>query len=123
MSKVLIYVSGGNIQWTAGDPDLQITIVDADNESVDTGEPDTCVPEDEEFDDYLDDHTKFEISRYELHGEVDFELRKIYREIGIDTPSNHEQVRKFVYEDVIETSDDQTSQDIRIAFRRFIESE
>ena len=70
MSKVLIYVSGGNIQWTAGDPDLQITIVDADNESVSTGEPDTCVPEHEEFDDYLDDDTKAEIERYGLSAKM-----------------------------------------------------
>lgn len=123
MSKVMIYVSGGNVQWTAGDPGLQITIVDADNESVDTREePNTCVPEDKDFDDYLDDDTKLEISQYQLRGEIDFLLRMMYMDAGIGVPSNHEQACKFVYNDVIETSDRQTSEDIKIAYRRWIES-
>ena len=56
---------------------------------------------------------------------VDFiktELTYIYLSIGIDMPSNNEEIINYIMADVSETADDNfTSEDIRIAFRRFIE--
>lgn len=53
---------------------------------------------------------------------VKTELTYIYLSIGIDTPSNNEEIINYIMADVSETADDNfTSEDIRIAFRRFIE--
>ncbi len=55
--------------------------------------------------------------------EVDFQLLEIYRRIGIDKPSNHEDIIQFVSEDVESCADAEfTSEDIRIGFRRLIET-
>ena len=43
--------------------------------------------------------------------------------IGMDTPSNFETILEFVYEDILETADDDFSYgDVVIAFRRWIEN-
>lgn len=55
--------------------------------------------------------------------EVDLQLLEIYRRIGIDKPSNHEDIIQFVSEDVEACADDEfTSEDIKIGFRRLIET-
>lgn len=55
--------------------------------------------------------------------EVDFKLFEIYKRIGIDKPSNHEDIIQFVSEDVDACSDeDFSSEDVLIAFRRMIET-
>jgi hypothetical protein len=51
-------------------------------------------------------------------------LLDLYMSIGMDRPSNHEDIREFVIDDVNETADpeDWHSGDVAIAFRRWIES-
>ena len=51
-------------------------------------------------------------------------LIDIYSSIGIDIPSNYEDIVQFCYEDVCETADENNwhSGDVAIAFRRWIES-
>jgi hypothetical protein len=48
----------------------------------------------------------------------------MFDRIGIQTPSNYEDIVQFCYEDVCETADpiDWNNDDVLIAFRRFIES-
>ena len=55
---------------------------------------------------------------------IDFVLRGLYLNNSFDVPSNHEQILEFVINDIKETADpvDWNNEDIRIAFRRFIES-
>ena len=56
-------------------------------------------------------------------GEVNSILFQIYNGIGIDKPSNHDAILEFVYDDINETAHETewTTQDVSIAFRRFIE--
>lgn len=51
-------------------------------------------------------------------------LRDVYPVIGMDKPSNHDELVEFIVEDVKETADPEEyhSGDFAIAFRRFIES-
>ena len=51
-------------------------------------------------------------------------LSEIYPKIGIDTPENHEEIVKFISDDVKETADKENyhSGDVSIGFRRFLES-
>lgn len=51
-------------------------------------------------------------------------LTEIYINIGIDQPSNNDEILDFVVDDVNETADanDWHSGDVAIAFRRWIES-
>lgn len=48
----------------------------------------------------------------------------IFDRIGIDTPSNFDEIADFIYNDVNETADpiDWHDGDVAIAFRRWIES-
>ena len=48
----------------------------------------------------------------------------IFDRIGIDTPSNFDEIAEFIYDDVNETADptEWHSGDVAIAFRRWIES-
>ena len=56
---------------------------------------------------------------------IDNFLRQIYLQIGMDAPSNHDEILEFVVEDVKETADpeDWHDGDVTIAFRRWIESQ
>lgn len=49
----------------------------------------------------------------------------IFDRIGIDTPSNFDEIVEFIYDDVNETADpiNWHDGDVAIAFRRWIESE
>lgn len=51
-------------------------------------------------------------------------LIDLFDRINIDMPSNFDEIRDFVYEDVCETADpkDWHDGDVAIAFRRWIES-
>jgi hypothetical protein len=54
---------------------------------------------------------------------LEFNLRWIYGAIGIDVPENHDEILNFVIADIEDTADESyTSEDIRIAFRRFLET-
>ena len=59
-----------------------------------------------------------------MRKEISNLLTQIYLRIGIDQPSNHDQILDFIVNDVKETADPVvwTSEDVNIAFRRFIES-
>ena len=54
---------------------------------------------------------------------IELILFDIYTRIGIDTPSNHNDILQYCYEDVCECADpkDWHSGDVAIAFRRWIE--
>jgi len=60
----------------------------------------------------------------EITTEVDSQLMSIYSQIGIDKPSNHEDIIQFVSEDVEASTNAEefTSEDVKIAFRRLIET-
>jgi hypothetical protein len=48
----------------------------------------------------------------------------IYNRIGIDKPTNHDDIVKFITEDVEAAADeDFTSADVEIGFRRFLEKD
>jgi hypothetical protein len=54
---------------------------------------------------------------------LEFQLRWIYGAIGIDVPDNHDEILQFVIKDLEDCADDDyTSEDIRIAFRRFLQT-
>ena len=57
--------------------------------------------------------------------EVERMLIDIYTKIGIDIPSNHEDITQFCFEDVCETADPDNwhDGDVAIAFRRWIEQD
>ena len=63
------------------------------------------------------------------HVEKRDEIEKIFIDqmavFGIDLPENYEEIVQFIYEDVCETADpvNWTSEDVRIGFRRWIESQ
>ena len=56
--------------------------------------------------------------------EVTSQLIDLFDRIGIDMPSNFDEILEFVYNDVDETADKENwhSGDVAIAFRRWIES-
>lgn len=56
--------------------------------------------------------------------DIEIQLFQIYRWIGIDKPSNHEEILSYVHEDVATSADQKHwhSGDVAIAFRRWIES-
>ena len=60
----------------------------------------------------------------EITTEVDSQLMSIYSQIGIDKPSNHEDIIQFVSEDIEASTNagEFTSEDVKIAFRRLIET-
>lgn len=72
-----------------------------------------------ETDDYLTDMT-VESKRAEITASV----IDIFDRIGIETPSNLEDITQFVFEDVCDTADgdDWNNDDVAIGFRRWIES-
>jgi hypothetical protein len=55
---------------------------------------------------------------------IEDQLIRLYVSMGIDTPINHDSIVAFVYDDIIESGvlESQTSEDVRIAFRRYLES-
>ena len=61
----------------------------------------------------------------EFLNEIDYLVRDIWLRIGIDKPANHDEIVKFVAEDVLTVADPVhwTSGDIDIAFRRWIEKD
>jgi hypothetical protein len=61
----------------------------------------------------------------EKKGEIETILIDMFDRIGIQTPSNYEDIVQFCYEDVCETADpiDWNNDDVLIAFKRFIECE
>ena len=56
--------------------------------------------------------------------EVERMLIDMWKQIGMDIPSNHEDITQFVFEDVCDTADadDWHTGDVAIGFRRWIES-
>lgn len=52
-------------------------------------------------------------------------LIDIFDKIGVDTPSNFDEILEFVYEDVCETADPVNwhDGDVAIAFRRWIDAQ
>ncbi len=56
--------------------------------------------------------------------EIEYELIYLFTTIiGMDIPSGFDNILEYVYEDVCETADDDwNTDDVRIAFRRWIES-
>jgi len=56
--------------------------------------------------------------------EIESLLIDIFDRIGIETPSNYEDIVQFVFEDVCETADpiNWNNDDVAIGFRRWIES-
>jgi hypothetical protein len=56
--------------------------------------------------------------------EIENEVYAIYQKIGIDKPLNHDEIVEFITNDVQECTfvDEWTSEDVLIAFRRFIEN-
>ena len=61
----------------------------------------------------------------EKQDELETILIDMFDRIGIQTPSNYEDIVQFCYEDVCETADpiDWNNDDVLIAFKRFIECE
>lgn len=61
----------------------------------------------------------------EFKTDVNVHLTHIYQAIGIDRPSNHNEILDFVTNDVQETADPLNwhSGDVAIAFRRWIEAQ
>jgi hypothetical protein len=59
----------------------------------------------------------------EKKDEIETILIDMFDRIGIQTPSNYEDIVQFCYEDVCETADpiDWNNDDVLIAFKRFIE--
>jgi hypothetical protein len=60
-----------------------------------------------------------------IKGEIESMLIDIFDRIGIQTPSNFDDIVKFCVDDVIETADPENwhSGDVEIAFRRWIEKQ
>ena len=60
----------------------------------------------------------------EMKNAIEFYLLNIYTNIGMDKPSNHDDILEFIANDVIETADpiNWHSGDVSIGFRRWIES-
>ena len=61
----------------------------------------------------------------EKKDEIERILIHVWSQIGMDTPSNHELIVQYCYEDVCETADQENwhSGDVVIAFRRWIEEQ
>ena len=57
--------------------------------------------------------------------DIEVELTFIFRQIGIDKPSNFDQILEFVIADVEDTADadEWHSGDVQIGFRRWIEAQ
>jgi len=57
--------------------------------------------------------------------EIESLLIDIFDRIGIEVPSNHEDITQFVFEDVCETADpvNWNDSDVAIGFRRWIEAQ
>jgi hypothetical protein len=64
------------------------------------------------------------MAKKEFTTEISNELMNIYLLLGIDKPTNHEDIIQFVSEDVEASTNTEayTSEDIKIAFRRLIET-
>jgi len=64
------------------------------------------------------------MAKKEFTTEISNELMNIYLLLGIDKPTNHEDIIQFVSEDVEVSTNTEayTSEDIKIAFRRLIET-
>lgn len=65
-----------------------------------------------------------EIRDVKIKAEVMYQLDQLYSKIGIDKPSNHDEIVEFITEDVSVSADpvQWNSNDITIAFRRYMES-
>ena len=61
----------------------------------------------------------------EKKDEIETILIDMFDRIGIQTPSNYEDIVQFCYEDICETADpiDWNNDDVLIAFKRFIEKD
>ena len=59
-----------------------------------------------------------------MKNEIEKIFIKLITKIGMDTPSNFDDIVQFIYEDVCETADEDNwhDGDIVIGFRRWIES-
>jgi hypothetical protein len=57
--------------------------------------------------------------------EIESLLIDIFDRIGIEVPSNHEDITQFVFEDVCDTADpvNWNNDDVAIGFRRWIEAQ
>lgn len=57
--------------------------------------------------------------------EIESLLIDVFDRIGIETPSNHEDITQFVFEDVCDTADpvNWNNDDVAIGFRRWIEAQ
>lgn len=57
--------------------------------------------------------------------EIEYALIQIFSRIGIDKPSNFQEISDFVYNDVSQTADSEnwSDGDVAIAFRRWIEEQ
>ncbi len=64
------------------------------------------------------------MAKREFTTEISNELMNIYLLLGIDKPINHEDIIQFVSEDVEASTNAEThtSENIKIAFRRLIET-
>ncbi len=64
------------------------------------------------------------MAKKEFTTEISNELMSIYLLLGIDKPTNHEDIIQFVSEDVEASANAETytSEDVKIAFRRLIET-
>lgn len=64
------------------------------------------------------------INLQKMTNEISKQLMDIYLSIGIDKPTNHEDIVQFVLEDVeaSTTIEEYTSEDVKIAFRRLLET-
>jgi hypothetical protein len=71
-----------------------------------------------------EDPLQFEDWLIEAKKSVELSLGIIFIDIGIDRPENTDNIVTFVMNDIIETTDlyNYHDGDVRIAFRRFIES-
>lgn len=58
--------------------------------------------------------------------EIEHQLMNIYSQIGIDKPINHNDIIDYIENDIMDTRDVNdytfTSEDVKIGFRRFLES-
>lgn len=59
-----------------------------------------------------------------IYRSIENQVHDIYNNIGINTPSNHDDIMSFIYDEIVETADiDWHYGDVAIAFRRWIEEQ
>ena len=64
------------------------------------------------------------MKKLSLRKDIEIDLLVMCTKIGIDIPSNLDDIVEFILQDVLDSTDvnNYTSEDIMIGFRRFIES-